>query len=173
MMRAMTLGHRVRERRKTLSLTQSELASRVGVSQSTIVRTEKNETIPDGATLLAMARELGVSVHWLINGREGDPPHNDDGGGDADSDNDRTPDEMPETLGQRRDYARQEAAARKELARRDESVEEWVWPHVRAANNFTLADTPPSVAMLVELARFIAAHGDPSVQPRAEKKKSS
>ncbi|MFO0559049.1 MAG: helix-turn-helix transcriptional regulator [Polyangiales bacterium] len=165
----MTLGHRVRERRKTLSLTQSELASRVGVSQSTIVRTEKNETIPDGATLLAMARELGVSVHWLINGREGDPPHIDEG--DEPGVDGHTPDEMPETLGQRRDYARQEAAARKELARRDESVEEWVWPHVRAANNFTLADTPPSVAMLVELARFIAAHGDPSVQPKDEKKK--
>lgn len=172
-----SLGHRVRSRRKALSLTQSALAERTGVSQSTIVRTEKDETVPDGATLLAYARELGVSVAWLVTGHDDDaraahstPPHNDDAPGA--NDNDDLPREMPETLGQRRDYARQETAAKKELARRDESVEEWVWPHVRAANNFTLANTPPSVAMLVELAKFIAAHGDPSVKPHTPKKSS-
>lgn len=169
-MRGMSLGHRVRERRKALSLTQSELASRVGVSQSTVVRTEKDETIPDGATLLAIARALGVSVHWIIDGRDADRGANDSVDPDPPTDDDG-PEEMPETLGQRRDYARQEAAARKELARRDESVEEWVWPHVRAANNFAVANTAPSVAMLIELARLIAAHGDPSAQPKGEKKK--
>lgn len=162
-----TLGQRLRARRKALSLTQSELASRAGVSQSTIVRTEKDETVPDGATLLAFARELGVTIPYLVAGLDESTdlsmPERTTRGA---SEGAEEPGEMPETLGQRRDYARQETAAKKELARRDESVEEWVWPHVRAANNFTLANTPPSVAMLVELAKFIAAHGDPSVRPR-------
>lgn len=164
-----TLGQRLRARRKALSLTQSELASRAGVSQSTVVRTEKDETVPDGATLLAFARELGVTIPFLVAGLDDSTdlsmPERPARGAHEGSD-ELAPGEMPETLGQRRDYARQEIAAKKELARRDESVEEWVWPHVRAANNFTLANTPPSVAMLVELAKFIAAHGDPSVRPR-------
>ena len=169
-----TLGQRLRARRKALSLTQSELASRAGVSQSTVVRTEKDETIPDGATLLAFARELGVTIPFLVAG-DADSATNGHADlstpergprGPGEGSDELAPGEMPETLGQRRDYARQEIAAKKELARRDESVEEWVWPHVRAANNFTLANTPPSVAMLVELAKFIAAHGDPSVRPR-------
>jgi transcriptional regulator with XRE-family HTH domain len=167
-----TLGQRLRARRRALSLTQSELASRAGVSQSTVVRTEKDETVPDGATLLAFARELGVTIPFLVAGHT-DHADNADLSlpersvrGPGEGSDELAPGEMPETLGQRRDYARQEIAAKKELARRDESVEEWVWPHVRAANNFTLANTPPSVAMLVELAKFIAAHGDPSVRPR-------
>lgn len=129
----------------------------------------------NASTLALIAKALGVSEHWILHGLEyvegsSEPERT----GDETSENDAAPQsqdvpepsEMPETLGQRRDYGRQEAAAKKELARRGEAVEDWVWPHVRATNNFTLANTAPSVQMLCELAKFIYAHGDPSARPK-------
>lgn len=51
----MTLGQRVREKRKAAGITQSALAERAGISQSTIVRTEKDKTIPDGRPVTGKA----------------------------------------------------------------------------------------------------------------------
>lgn len=116
-------------------------------------------------TLEDLARAFGVSLGELVDGApsSSDPTPTAD---DPPMQDVPLPTEMPETLGQRRDYARQEAAAKKELARRGESVEEWVWPHVRATNNFTLENSAPGVAMLCELAKFIASFGAPSAKPR-------
>lgn len=174
----MTLGQRVREKRKAAGITQSTLAERAGISQSTIVRTEKDETIPDGATLLALARELATSVPWLLNGTEGETTYSVSDGADEPSDlaqsrpplaeaqHNHDPGEMPETLGQRKHYDRQEMQARRALAKEGETIEEWVWPHVRATNNFTLEDSPPGVRMLCELAKFIRDFGNPDARPR-------
>jgi len=136
---------------------------------------------PRRDTLAAIAMAAGVSVWWLVDGT-GDP--NDPGSPSVDLSNqpltDRPivsatpavvqfegePGEMPETLGQRRDYDKQERSARKQLAQEGAPVDEWVWPHVAATNNFTLANSPPSVAMLIALAKVIQAHGDPSVKPK-------
>jgi transcriptional regulator with XRE-family HTH domain len=118
-------------------------------------------------TLEDLARAFGVTLGELV---DGDAPASSEAPAPVADDPPRPdeplPSEMPETLGQRRDYARQEAAAKKELAKRGESVEEWVWPHVRATNNFTLENSAPGVAMLVELAKFIASFGDPSAKAR-------
>ena len=127
---------------------------------------------PRRDTLAAIAGAAGVSVAWLVDGEgepEGDGAHvspTPESSTPAAVQFDREPGEMPETLGQRRDYEKQERSARKQLAQEDATVDEWVWPHVAATNNFTLSNSPPSVAMLVALAKVIAAHGDPSVKPR-------
>lgn len=174
----MTLGQRVRERRKAAGITQTALADRAGISQSTIVRTEKDETIPDGATLLALARELSTSVPWLLNGHEAESTYAVSDGADEPAEPSQArpppnetqpgvaPNEMPETLGQRKHYDRQEMQARRALAKEGETIEEWVWLHVRATNNFTLEDSPPGVRMLCELAKFIRDFGNPDARPR-------
>lgn len=140
------------------------LAERIGVAQSTLVRAERNASHPDGSTLVNLGAALGVTVEWLLNGDEAAalPSLSPQLEADADAD----AEDSPETIGQRRGFEKQVAAARKELARRDESVEEWVWPFVAQTNNYTLDDSPPSVAMLCSLARHIASFAAP---PRKEK----
>jgi transcriptional regulator with XRE-family HTH domain len=174
----MTLGQRVREKRKALGMTQTALADLAGISQSTIVRTERDETVPDGATLLVLARELQTSVPWLLSGDTADAVYSVSDGADEPSGAVQSrpplnetqhapePGEMPETLGQRKHYDRQEQLARRTLAKEGETIEEWVWPHVRATNNFTLEDSPPGVRMLCELAKFIRDFGNPDARPR-------
>lgn len=129
-------------------------------------------TVGDGvaaATLNKLAAAAGVNSQWLSQGiGEPELEHSvhDENATPAIVAVAAEPGEMPETLGQRRDYEKQARSARKQLAQEGASVEEWVWPHVAAANNFTLANSPPSVAMLVALAKVIQAHGDPSVKPK-------
>jgi transcriptional regulator with XRE-family HTH domain len=175
----MTLGQRVREKRKAAGLTQTALAERAGISQSTIVRTERDETVPDGATLVVLARELQTSVPWLLSGDESAAVYSvRDGADEQHVERGQVsavpaavqfagePGEMPETLGQRKNYDRQEQLARRTLAKEGETIEEWVWPHVRATNNFALEDSPPGVRMLCELAKFIRDFGNPDARPR-------
>lgn len=59
-----TLGERVKARRKELRLTQKELASKSGVSQTTISDMERGRN--SGSREIAMlARALKVSSYWL------------------------------------------------------------------------------------------------------------
>jgi len=65
----LTIGERVRLRRKELGLSQVELAKMAGVSQATLSELEKglHKGIRNLATL---AEELGVSALWLEKGVE-------------------------------------------------------------------------------------------------------
>lgn len=140
---------------------------------------------PRRATIEKLARAARVRTDWLMSGtgdpepREADEPDDTEPAhaapahvepDEGDTQDVPEPAEMPETLGQRRGYNVQEAATKRELVKKGEGVPEWVWPHVRNANNFTLANTAPSVAMLMELAKFIYAHGDPEANAKKNKK---
>ncbi len=65
--RTETLQHRMLERRTKLDLSQQQLADRSGVSQVTIQHLEsgRNRT---SKKLVDIARALGVSAEWLLNG---------------------------------------------------------------------------------------------------------
>lgn len=117
-------------------------------------------------TLEDLARAFGVTLGELVDGDAASGEHPAATADEPSTQDVPLPSEMPETLGQRRDYARQEAAAKKRLASEGVTIEEWVWPHVRASNNFTLENSAPGVVMLCELAKFIASFGDPSAKPR-------
>lgn len=140
---------------------------------------------PRRSTIEKLARAARVRTDWLMSGtgepepREADEPADAEpahtepayaGTDDPGTQDVPEPAEMPETLGQRRGYSTQESSAKRELVKKGEGVPEWVWPHVRNANNFTLANTAPSVAMLMELAKFIYAHGDPEARAKNGKK---
>lgn len=67
-----TLGQRARLRRAALlgragrPLSQRELAQRMGLSQPAYNGIEKGESWPEAGNLAALARELHVSIGWLL-----------------------------------------------------------------------------------------------------------
>jgi HTH-type transcriptional regulator, cell division transcriptional repressor len=66
-----TLGDRIRLRRKSLQLTQKQLAQQVNVSHVAVSQWEKEETLPRGENLLRLSESLGCAPAFLI---EGDGP---------------------------------------------------------------------------------------------------
>jgi transcriptional regulator with XRE-family HTH domain len=64
------IGRRIRELRG-YDVTQVEFARRVGVAQSHLSALERGETQPCAAVLLAISREFGRSVDWLLTGETG------------------------------------------------------------------------------------------------------
>lgn len=63
-----TLGDRIRLRRKSLQLTQKQLAHQVKVSHVAISQWEKEETLLRGENLLRLAEALGCAPAYLIDG---------------------------------------------------------------------------------------------------------
>ncbi|MGB7516604.1 MAG: helix-turn-helix transcriptional regulator [Candidatus Acidiferrum sp.] len=63
------VGRRIREVRG-LDLTQAELAERIGVSQSYLSIMEHGEGEIGAEVLLAISREFGKSIEWLLTGEE-------------------------------------------------------------------------------------------------------
>ena len=51
-------------------MTQEAFASRIGVVQSHLSALEHGEREPGAAVLLAISREFGKSVDWLLTGEE-------------------------------------------------------------------------------------------------------
>jgi transcriptional regulator with XRE-family HTH domain len=51
-------------------MTQEELGRRLGVAQSHLSALEHGEREPGAAILLAISREFGKSVDWLLTGEE-------------------------------------------------------------------------------------------------------
>jgi len=67
----MTLGKRIRMRRETLELTQQELAEALGLTPQHISAIEQEKRAPSLPTLAKLATELGVTVDYLVVGKEG------------------------------------------------------------------------------------------------------
>lgn len=69
----MTVGEKIKERRKALGLTQTELGERLGVQKNAVSKWETGrvDDIP-GSKIRAMAALFGVTPSYLIDG-ETDP----------------------------------------------------------------------------------------------------
>jgi transcriptional regulator with XRE-family HTH domain len=67
----MTLGRRIKERRRALGLTQQELAQALGVTPQHISVIEQDKRTPSLSSLARMAEQLGVTVDFLVAGKEG------------------------------------------------------------------------------------------------------
>lgn len=66
---AMSTGKRIRGLRKTLGLTQGQLAKAAGVAQASISELESGESQqPRGDTLVRVAKALQVDPDWLVSG---------------------------------------------------------------------------------------------------------
>lgn len=66
----MKLGEIILEKRKTLSLTQEQLADYLGVSAPAVHKWEKGTTYPDITTLPALARVLRTDLNTLLSFQE-------------------------------------------------------------------------------------------------------
>src|SRR5258705_12774393 len=63
------VGRRIRELRG-FDMTQAEFARTVGVTQGHLSSLERGEKEAGAAVLLAISREFGKSVDWLLTGKE-------------------------------------------------------------------------------------------------------
>jgi len=66
-----TLGERLRKRRKTLKISQQELAEALGVTAQHISALEQGKRTPSLPFLAKLAEELGVSIDYLLGGEGG------------------------------------------------------------------------------------------------------
>jgi transcriptional regulator with XRE-family HTH domain len=60
------IGDRLRDLRKRSLMSQRELAKRSGVGVTTIVRIERNQVEPQGATIRKLAETLDVAPRDLL-----------------------------------------------------------------------------------------------------------
>ena len=67
----MSLGERLRKRRDALKLTQQELAESLRVTPQHISAIEQDKRAPSISFLAKLAEDLGVSVDYLVVGKEG------------------------------------------------------------------------------------------------------
>ena len=66
----MTLGERMRMRRQKLKMTQQQIADAIGLSPQHISAIEQDQRAPSLPFLAKLAEELGVTVDYLITGKE-------------------------------------------------------------------------------------------------------
>ncbi len=67
------LGPRIREAREAIGLSQLQLASRLGVKESTVKRWETDQVAPRANRLASLAGITGVSLSWLLIGHGVEP----------------------------------------------------------------------------------------------------
>ena len=67
----MTVGQRTRMRRQALKITQQELAEGIGMSPQHISAIEQDKRAPSLPALAKLAEELGVTIDYLVTGKEG------------------------------------------------------------------------------------------------------
>ena len=63
------MNERIKEVRKTVGLTQTEFANRIGLSQNFITQLETGSKNPSDRTLSDICREFSVSEQWLRTGK--------------------------------------------------------------------------------------------------------
>ncbi len=66
----MKIGERIRQRRKELGLTQLDLAKALKVTPQHVSVIEKDKRVPSLASLVRLAEELGVTLDYLVAGKE-------------------------------------------------------------------------------------------------------
>lgn len=67
----MSLGQRIRQKREALKLTQEQLAKKSGLTSQYISIIEQDKRSPSLSALARLAEELGVTLDYLVSGKEG------------------------------------------------------------------------------------------------------
>ena len=64
------LGFRIATQRKRMGISQTQLAKRLHISPSAIGMYEQGRREPSAGILVGLAKELGVSVDYLLTGKD-------------------------------------------------------------------------------------------------------
>ena len=64
-----SLGERIREARRNSDLTQIQLADLINVNQAVVSYWENGKTVPTLENVIAISKELDISLDWLVLGR--------------------------------------------------------------------------------------------------------
>ncbi|HEY3381978.1 MAG TPA: helix-turn-helix domain-containing protein [Vicinamibacterales bacterium] len=67
------LGQRIKQQREKRQLRQADIASALRLTAQAVSKWERGENAPDIAVLVDLARLLGVSVEWILTGRQEAP----------------------------------------------------------------------------------------------------
>lgn len=67
----MSLAQRLKQRRESLKITQRQLAESLEVTPQHISAIEQDKRIPSLSFLTKLAEELGVTIDYLVAGKEG------------------------------------------------------------------------------------------------------
>jgi len=67
----MSLGERIKKRRQALGITQRQLAEALGLTPQHISAVEQDKRTPSLSSLARLGEELGVTVDYLVCGKEG------------------------------------------------------------------------------------------------------
>ena len=63
-----SIGERIREARENKQLDQATLSGKIGVVTRTLQRWEKGEQVPDGVSIMKIAKATNVQSNWLLTG---------------------------------------------------------------------------------------------------------
>lgn len=64
----MTIGDRIKAKRIECDITQYDLAAKAGVTQVALWSFETDNKVPSLLTANLLAKALGVTLDWLVNG---------------------------------------------------------------------------------------------------------
>ncbi|MGF6738484.1 LexA family protein [Paraburkholderia atlantica] len=70
----MSLGDRIREKRKAMKLTLQQVGDVFGITRSSVSDWESGKTRPDQGRLVKLADVLNTSIEYLLSDKEGKPP---------------------------------------------------------------------------------------------------
>lgn len=62
------MNSRLKELRKSVNLTQTEFADKLGLAQNSIASYESGRRTPNEAIVKSICREFNVNYEWLVNG---------------------------------------------------------------------------------------------------------
>ena len=66
----MTIGERIRSRRKELKLTMKDIYESENIKTGNLSELENDKYLPSVQTLIALGRALSCSIDWLLTGEE-------------------------------------------------------------------------------------------------------
>ena len=73
-MKKMTIGERIRARRKELKLTQKALAKALKISDVSVSQWERDDSEPTGKNLFALCKFIKCSPTWVLFGDDAQQP---------------------------------------------------------------------------------------------------
>lgn len=66
----MTIGERIRTRRKELNLTMKDIHAQVGIQTGNLSELENDKYLPSVQSLISLSKALKCSIDWILTGEE-------------------------------------------------------------------------------------------------------